>query len=37
MRDYPSIEPHEEMECPECEREIPIRVDICPHCELALH
>ena len=27
----------EEIECPGCERSIPIEAENCPHCELALH
>lgn len=31
-----ALEPAEDIECPGCEREIPIRSQICPHCELSL-
>lgn len=27
----------DEMECPWCERQIPVETDICPHCETMLH
>jgi predicted amidophosphoribosyltransferase len=37
MRDSLRLEPTEDIECPECERQIPMRADFCPHCELALH
>lgn len=26
-----------EMQCPWCESQIPIRMQICPHCETMLH
>lgn len=36
MRDPARVEPVEEIECPECGTDVPLRVEICPHCELAL-
>ena len=30
------FESDEEMACPDCGEEIPIRMEICPHCETAL-
>jgi len=31
------FEAEEEIECPTCEREIPIRVEISPHRDTTLH
>lgn len=36
-RDEPSFEPEGEIDCPECERGVPLRADVCPHCSIALH
>jgi predicted amidophosphoribosyltransferase len=37
MPKSPPVETTEEIECPECEKQIPLRAEVCPHCELALH
>lgn len=31
------FEAKEDIECPDCDREIPMRADVCPHCEVTLH
>ena len=33
----PIIEPNEDLECPACEEPVPVRLEICPNCELTLH
>lgn len=36
MREPARVESGAEIECPGCGTDIPIRVEVCPHCELAL-
>lgn len=37
MRDPPRFETREEIDCPRCGKDIPLRADVCPHCEAGLH
>ncbi|MFB6299265.1 MAG: hypothetical protein ABEH65_03295 [Halobacteriales archaeon] len=36
MQRAPLLETDEEIECPACERDLPINAEICPHCDSAL-
>lgn len=36
MQNPPRFEAEEDIECPTCERQIPIRANVCPHCETEL-
>jgi predicted RNA-binding Zn-ribbon protein involved in translation (DUF1610 family) len=37
MGETPRFETGEDIECPDCGHQVPIRAQICPHCETALY
>jgi NMD protein affecting ribosome stability and mRNA decay len=37
MSTPPLVEPNEEIECPNCGKDVPMRASVCPHCDIALH
>lgn len=37
MRETPRFETTEDIECTGCGERVPMRAEICPHCELGLY